>query len=176
MTKLSPFEQVQEFHDVFDKRLKKEPQALTPEEAVKRANFITEELLEFLYASVKGDIKQFEALVSEWKNATEESLAKIKEHPKKVSSRLIGQVDALTDANYFNYGSFVLMGIDPDPIFSIVHQANMGKIFPDGKPRYRKTDGKVMKPASWEKEFAPEPKIRAEIERQINKLDEGIVK
>lgn len=83
MTKLSPFEQVQEFHEVFGKRQKKEPQALTPEEAVKRANFTTEELLEFLYASVKGDIIQFEALVSEWKNATEESLAKIKEHPKR---------------------------------------------------------------------------------------------
>lgn len=67
------------------------------------------------------------------------------------------------------------MGIDPDPIFSIVHQANMGKVFPDGKPRYRKTDGKVMKPASWEKDFAPEPKIRAEIERQINRVDEGII-
>lgn len=176
MSKLSPFEQVQEFHEVFDQPLNKEPQALTPEIAVNRANFTTEELIEFLYASVKGDIPKFEALVLEWKKAAEESIVKIKEQQKEVHSRLIGQVDALTDANYFNYGSFVLMGIDPDPIFSIVHQANMGKVFPDGKPRYRQTDGKVRKPVNWEKDFAPEPKIKAEIERQINKADEGIVK
>lgn len=176
MSELSSFKQVQEFHEVFDKPLNKEPKALTLEMAVKRANFTTEELIEFLYASAKGDIPQFESLVLEWQKATEESLVKIKEQRKEVHSRLIGQVDALTDANYFNYGSFVLMGIDPDPVFSIVHQANMGKIFPDGKPRYRKTDGKVMKPINWEKDFAPEPKIRAEIERQINNADEGIVK
>lgn len=174
MTK-SSFEQVQEFHEVFGKPIKKKPQALTSKEAVNRANFTTEELIEFLYASVKGDIPKFEGLVLEWQKATEETIAKIKEQQKEVRSPLIGQVDALTDANYFNYGSFVLLGIDPDPIFSIVHQANMGKVFPDGKPRYRKTDGKVMKPASWEKDFAPEPKIRAEIERQINRVDEGII-
>ncbi|MER2173916.1 MAG: HAD family hydrolase [Carnobacterium sp.] len=176
MTKLSPFEQVQEFHEVFDKPVKKEPQALTPEEAITRANFTTEELLEFLYSTVEGDINQFESLVLEWKQAAEESIIKIKKQSKEVPNRLIGQVDALTDANYFNYGSFVLMGINPDPIFSIVHQANMGKLFSDGKPRYRKTDGKVMKPDNWEKEFAPEPKIRTEIERQITEAEEGIVK
>lgn len=172
MIKLSPFEQVKEFHEVFDKPGKSKPQALTPEEAIKRANFTTEEIIEFLYASVKGDITQFDEVILEWKNAAEESIVKIKNEQKEVQSRLIGQVDALTDANYFNYGTFVLMGIDPDPIFSIVHQANMGKLFPDGKPRYRKTDGKVMKPANWENDFAPEPKIHAEIERQINKANE----
>ena len=41
---------------------------------------------------------------------------------------LIGQVDALIDTLYFTYGSFVLMGVDPERIFDIVHQANMGKI------------------------------------------------
>ncbi|WP_035053512.1 pyrophosphohydrolase domain-containing protein [Carnobacterium pleistocenium] len=174
MTK-SSFEQVQEFHEVFGKAIKKRPQALTSEEAVNRANFTTEELVEFLYASVKGDIPKFDALVLEWQKATEEAINRIKVQQKEVHSPLIGQVDALTDANYFNYGSFVLLGIDPEPIFSIVHQANMGKVFADGKPRHRKTDGKVMKPANWETDFAPEPKIRAEIERQINRADEGIV-
>lgn len=176
MSELTSFEQVQEFHEVFDKPRRRAPQALTPKEAVQRANFTTEELIEFLYASVKGDHTQFEALVLEWRKAAEETIEKIIEQQKEVPSRLIGQVDALTDANYFNYGSFVLMGIDPDPIFSIVHQANMGKLFPDGKPRYRNTDGKVMKPANWENDFAPEPKIRAEIKRQINKSDEGMLK
>ena len=43
---------------------------------------------------------------------------------------LIGQVDALIDTLYFTYGSFVLMGVDPERIFDIVHHANMGENFP----------------------------------------------
>ncbi|MDN5373138.1 MAG: hypothetical protein PWR19_2184 [Carnobacterium sp.] len=83
MIKLSPFEQVQEFHEVFDKPGKSKPQALTPEEAIKRANFTTEEIIEFLYASVKGDITQFDEVILEWKNAVEESIVKIKNDKKK---------------------------------------------------------------------------------------------
>ena len=29
-----------------------------------------------------------------------------------------------------------LMGVDPERIFDIVHQANMGKMFPDGKAHF----------------------------------------
>lgn len=60
------------------------------------------------------------------------------------------------------------MGVNPTPIFNIVHKANMGKLFPDGRPRYRPDNGKVMKPDNWEQDFAPEPKIKAEIINQKN--------
>ncbi len=37
-------------------------------------------------------------------------------------------MDALIDTLYFTF-SFVLMGVDPERIFDIVHEANMGKVF-----------------------------------------------
>lgn len=168
MSKRSAYEQTQEFHTVFHPSENKTPTAFTPEEALSRAVFSTEEIIEFLYSSVSGDLSVFDKLFSQWQKEVNQTLTKIRTEQKTVESNLIGQVDALTDANYFNYGSFVLMGVDPEPIFSIVHEANMGKLFSDGKPHYRESDGKVMKPENWERDFAPEPKIRAEIERQIN--------
>ena len=55
------------------------------------------------------------------------------------------------------------MGVRPDKGFEIVNNANMAKLFPDGKPRFREGDGKILKPEGWQ---APEPQLRAEIERQ----------
>lgn len=78
---------------------------------------------------------------------------------------VVGQADALTDAMYFILGTADENGIDLEPIFDIVQNANMAKLFPDGKPRYRESDGKVIKPEVW---VAPEPQIQAEIERQMN--------
>ena len=72
---------------------------------------------------------------------------------------------------YFTYGSFALIGVDPKPIFEIVHQANMGKLFPDGKPRYHPITNKVMKPEDWEEKYAPEPLIKIELERQKGKAE-----
>ncbi|MFD3449784.1 HAD family hydrolase [Microbacteriaceae bacterium 4G12] len=73
------------------------------------------------------------------------------------------QYDALIDLMYFAFGTFVEMGVRPDRGFEIVNEANMAKLFPDGQPRFREGDGKILKPEGWE---APEPKLRAEIERQ----------
>lgn len=167
MNKSSTFEQVQEFHSVFNQPENIIPTKLTPKEALNRANFSTEEIVEFLYASVQGDIPSFEKIIFQWEQAVVKTVAKIKLEKKEVDSVLIGQVDALIDANYFNYGSFVLMGVDPRPISTIVHEANMNKLFPDGKPHYRLSDGKVLKPENWEQQCAPESRIKTEIERQI---------
>jgi hypothetical protein len=75
------------------------------------------------------------------------------------------QADALIDLIYFAIGTFVEMGINPEPLFSIVNEANMGKLWEDGKPRFD-PQGKWIKPPWWAEKFAPEPRIRAEIERQ----------
>ena len=72
------------------------------------------------------------------------------------------QCDALTDLIYFALGTFVEMGVNPDKLFNIVQEANMSKLWADGKARYRE-DGKILKPETW---VDPEPKIRAEIDRQ----------
>ena len=81
------------------------------------------------------------------------------------SDNVIDQADALVDALYFILGTAVEIGVDLEPVFDIVQKANMAKLWADGKPHYRESDGKVAKPEGWQ---APEPQIEAEIKRQMN--------
>ena len=62
---------------------------------------------------------------------------------------LVEQADAMIDTIYFALGTLVEMGIEPDELFSIVQNANMSKLWPDGKPHYNNI-GKVIKPEGWE--------------------------
>ena len=75
------------------------------------------------------------------------------------------QADAMIDLIYFAIGTMVEMGVRPESLFDIVHGANMQKLWPDGKPRFR-DDGKTIKPPSW---VDPDDAIREEIERQARK-------
>ena len=80
-----------------------------------------------------------------------------------VADSIPAQADAMVDLIYFALGTLVGMGVDPNPIFEIVHDANMQKLWHDGKPRYRPSDGKVVKPPNWLDPWQP---IVAEIARQ----------
>lgn len=75
------------------------------------------------------------------------------------------QIDAMIDNIYFALGTLVEIGVYPEKIFEIVQNANMSKLWEDGKPRYNK-DGKVIKPNGW---IDPHNKIKFEIDSQINK-------
>jgi predicted HAD superfamily Cof-like phosphohydrolase len=75
------------------------------------------------------------------------------------------QADAMIDLIYFAVGTLVEMGVRPQALFDIVHSANMTKLWPDGKPRWR-DDGKTIKPPGW---VDPTDAIREEIERQSRK-------
>ena len=66
---------------------------------------------------------------------------------------IVEQADAMLDILYFTLGTFVEMGISPEELFTIVHQANMSKLFPDGKAHYN-IDGKIQKPEGWENPYA----------------------
>jgi predicted HAD superfamily Cof-like phosphohydrolase len=77
------------------------------------------------------------------------------------SKNIYEQADAMIDLIYFALGTLVEMGIEPDEIFEIVHDANMSKLWPDGKPHY-KDDGKTLKPPSWKD---PEPLLREAIDK-----------
>lgn len=79
---------------------------------------------------------------------------------------IVEQADAMIDVLYFAIGTLVEMGIEPEKLFAIVQEANMSKLFPDGKPHYRESDGKTIKPDTWED---PHEKLKAEIERQANR-------
>lgn len=76
---------------------------------------------------------------------------------------LDGQADAIIDLMYFAFGTLVEMGVDGAALFRIVHEANMGKLWSDGRPRFG-PDGKVRKPPEWKD---PHDALRRELARQI---------
>lgn len=76
---------------------------------------------------------------------------------------LTEQADAMIDLIYLALGTLVEMGVKPQRLFDIVHHANMSKLWQDGKPRYRESDGKVIKPPTWQD---PDPLLEQEIKRQ----------
>lgn len=68
------------------------------------------------------------------------------------ATTLNDQADAMIDLIYFALGTLVEMGVPPQDLFNIVHDANMAKLFPDGKPHYN-AQMKVIKPATWADPF-----------------------
>lgn len=82
------------------------------------------------------------------------------------ADNLVDQVDANIDIIYLALGNLVEMGTLPQAFQDIVQEANMGKLWEDGKPHLR-DDGKIIKPPGWAENHAPEPKIKAEVCRQV---------
>lgn len=69
---------------------------------------------------------------------------------------MVEVADALADIRYVTDGANLVYGIPGHAILRIVHQSNMSKLGPDGKPIFRE-DGKVLKgPDYWE----PQDRIR----------------
>ncbi len=81
-----------------------------------------------------------------------------------IADDIYEQADAMIDLLYFALGTMVEMGLEPDELFAIVQNANMSKLWPDGKPHYNPKDGKVIKPEGWQD---PAPKIKAYIDAVI---------
>ncbi|ONH64268.1 Sugar phosphatase YidA [Streptococcus parauberis] len=162
------FNKVKDFHRVMDGDTVETPRGYSLKEASHRADFKVEELVEFLYAASQGEKGQFTQSLMDLHSAIDRAAIKVqsKEHPE---TPMVGQVDALTDLLYFTYGSFVLMGVDPQPIFETVHESNMGKMFPDGKAHFDPVTHKVLKPADWEEHYAPEAAIKKELDKQLQK-------
>lgn len=156
--------QVRQFHKAFNHLTSSKPTIIPNDVAVARSCWTAEELVEFLYATAKGEKADFLNMVEVLKDSIDKTAAKIIEKGEPVEDVLVAQADALTDINYFTQGSFVIMGVDPQPLFDIVQKANMAKLFPDGKPRYREEDGKIIKPEGW---MPPEPQLKEEIKRQM---------
>ena len=158
------FNKVKTFHHMMDERTQEEPKAWDIEGATHRAGFKIEELVEFVRAASSSEEEFQESLASLHKAVNKAAEKVVAKTPAKQD--LVGQVDALIDSLYFTYGSFVLMGVDPERIFDIVHQANMGKIFPDGKAHFDPLTHKILKPDDWEEKYAPEAAIEKELQRQ----------
>lgn len=162
------FNKVKSFHLLMDGETIETPRLYDSKEAGFRSDFKVEEIVEFLYAASQGNQEVFDQSIRNLHLAIDKARDKVisKDHPE---TPLVGEVDALTDLLYLTYGSFVLMGVDPKPLFDTVHEANMGKIFPDGKAHFDPVTHKILKPEDWEEHFAPEPSIRRELDSQIQK-------
>lgn len=74
---------------------------------------------------------------------------------------LTEQADALVDAIYYICDFAARHGVNLDPLFDIVHGANMQKIV-NGRV-IKREDGKILKPDGWQD---PGPKLEAEMVRQ----------
>lgn len=79
------------------------------------------------------------------------------------------QADAYLDILVFGLGGMVKLGVLPQQLFDYVIDSQFTKVFPSpaGPVVVKDIRGKVIKPPQWEENHAPEPKIRAEISRQI---------
>lgn len=76
---------------------------------------------------------------------------------------LVGQVDGYLDVIVFALGGLVECGVRPGQLFNIVMDSQFAKLWEDGLPRVRESDGKWIKPEGW---VAPEPLLEAEIRKQ----------
>ncbi|EGQ0303652.1 NTP pyrophosphohydrolase [Staphylococcus pseudintermedius] len=169
-----PYFDVMEFHKAFGHPVATKPTPIVPERAKQRADYLVEELVEFLWASVSGDEQQTESLVNDLIHSVHKAKNKCFAKGSFPSNEiLLHQTDALNDINYINYGSIVETGVNPKPVFDIIHQANMKKLDKNGKPIIDATTNKIMKPDGWEEKYKPEPLIKKEIESQLNKAKRG---
>lgn len=157
---------VRAFHKAFGHHVADKPTAIESDLALNRSVWTGEELVEFLYATAKGDKEKFNELFTQFKEGLDKAAQKTLDKNEAIDDVIVSQADALTDSLYFILGTFVHLGVKPFNLFKIVQRANMGKLWNDGKPRYRKEDGKIVKPPHWEENYAPEPRLKAEIERQ----------
>ncbi|KXT74594.1 Hydrolase (HAD superfamily) [Streptococcus sp. DD10] len=160
------FNKVKDFHGVMDGCTQEKPIAWEYQEALYRTDFKLEELVEFMQASSSTE-DEFDAAITYLHQALDKAADKAR-GKRKAQVSLTGQVDALVDTLYLTYGTFTLMGVDPKNLFDIVHRANLGKIFPDGRAHFDPVTHKILKPEGWEEKYAPEPAIKRELERQLS--------
>lgn len=160
----SNFNKVKDFHGVMDGYTQEEPLAWSHQAALYRTEFKLEELVEFMQAASSNQ-EEFDSAVHYLHQALDKAAQKASSK-RSAQVSMTGQVDALIDTLYLTYGSFTLMGVDPKNLFDIVHRANLGKIFPDGKAHFDPVTHKILKPEGWEEKYAPEPAIERELERQ----------
>ncbi|MFJ7982371.1 hypothetical protein ACIQ1D_19095 [Lysinibacillus xylanilyticus] len=162
------FTLVKEFHNAFGHPVANKPTPIEAQRGLNRTIWSGEELVEFLHASSKDKeqfAKLYYAFLDGLNQAYKKSLAT--EYIQDDVERIVAQADALTDTSYFINGSFVELGVLPQPLFEIVQASNMSKLFTDENgnkyAQYREEDGKIKKSPEF---FQPEEKLKEEVLRQ----------
>lgn len=156
------YEQAAAFHHKFDNQQPEIPQPLDCQTATYRAEFVLEELVEYV-ATTCSDDQSLNQVIAQLHTALNKAQVKMQTKSRAKQDTLVKQLDALGDIIYLTYGTAVLTGVNPAPVITAIHDANMGKLFPDGQPHRDAITNKVLKPSDWEANYAPEPKIKAAI-------------
>jgi predicted HAD superfamily Cof-like phosphohydrolase len=76
--------------------------------------------------------------------------------------RIEAQMDALVDCEYYGLDCAAKHGMNLEPVFQLVHAANMAKRNPTTGQFERRPDGKVIKPPGWQ-----EADLTSEVRRQL---------
>lgn len=85
------------------------------------------------------------------------------------------QVDSALDRIYLALGDLSIMGIkNVQTLFDMVQESNMGKVWPDGKVHRDPETGKIIKPPGWIENWDHEPRLMAEIDRQISESNNDV--
>lgn len=161
------FTLVKEFHEAFNHPVAEVPTPIEAERGLNRTIWTGEELVEFLHAC-SSNKEQFSKLYYDFLQGLQKAFLKSlnTEYIQDDTERIVALADALTDTSYFLNGTFVEIGVLPQPLFEIVQSANMSKLFTDenGKKfaKYRE-DGKIQKSPEF---FPPETKLKEEVLRQ----------
>lgn len=137
--------QVLEFHEVMDHAINTAPTLYEPKRKL-RADLIAEECVETVAALTGHRVR----LIIE---AGEQSKEFVKEEP---SPDIVAAIDGFCDIMYVVLGAAITMGVDLEPVFDIVHAANMAKAGGPIRP-----DGKRLKPEGWKP-----PAVAEELKRQ----------
>lgn len=155
------YEQVREFHTAFNQEMPDKPTMLTRNNYGGNDSVVLSVIIEDL-----DRICKYMKVAKKGGDVAKRASWMLEELVEFMQAKTLeDQVDALSDLMYFALGTFTLMGVKPEAIFDIVHNANMGKLHEDGKPRFNE-QGKIVKPEGWAEKYAPEPKIVEELERQ----------
>jgi predicted HAD superfamily Cof-like phosphohydrolase len=77
------------------------------------------------------------------------------------------QADAIVDLTYYSLNVAAAHCIDLEPVFALVHQANMAKVDAKTGIVRRSEDGKIQKPPGW-----TPPDIESELKRQLAECQE----
>lgn len=161
------FTLVKEFHKAFNHPVADKPTAIEAERGLNRTIWTGEELVEFLHACSQSK-EQFATLYYAFLEGLHKAYKKSLETEfiKDEVERIVAMADALTDSSYFLNGTFVEMGVLPQPLFELVQASNMSKLFTNENgekyAKYRE-DGKIQKSPEF---FAPEQKLKEEVLRQ----------
>lgn len=163
--------QVKDFHLAFGHPVSDKPTLPTLERFTNRKGWgAIEEAVEQLH-TLSRDQNEFDTAIQTIHDYVDQAAKKQlnKEFITDETEKIVALADGLADELYFLLGDMVEAGVDIEPVLSIVQNSNMSKLFDaeDGT-KYAKEDenGKIIKSPNF---FEPEPFIKEEILRQLNK-------